>query len=68
MWVDKAVADILCEMSPEYRQHRRDDGWTNIGTTEKIPVWITTGSEPVSQISLQQNGITGIQTQWMRCV
>ncbi len=26
MWVDKAVADILCEVSPEYRQHRRDDG------------------------------------------
>jgi hypothetical protein len=26
MWVDKAVANILCEVSPMYRQHRRDDG------------------------------------------
>jgi hypothetical protein len=26
MWVDKDVADILCEVSPEYRQHRRSDG------------------------------------------
>jgi hypothetical protein len=26
MWVDKAVAINLCEVSPMYCQHRRDDG------------------------------------------
>ena len=26
MWVDKDVADILCEVSPEYRQPKRNDG------------------------------------------
>jgi hypothetical protein len=31
MWVDKVVADMPCEVSPEYRQHKRDDGrnWYN---------------------------------------
>jgi hypothetical protein len=26
MWEDKAVEDVLCEVSPIYGQHRRDDG------------------------------------------
>ncbi len=26
MWIDKVVTDILCEVNPEYRQNRRNDG------------------------------------------
>jgi hypothetical protein len=49
IWIDKAVAEILCEVSPEYRQHRWDDG--RILVQLKRYLYSFTGSISISQIS-----------------